>query len=455
LISCDLTSWLVALTGGTLLRDPDVDVLESASYAWVCVVAMLGQLIVGGARQLYTGRHSVGSPDDTANVALSFSVAGLAAFVVGVLDATTPWSIPLIAMPIAVVLAVAARLTYRLHRDRGLTTYATDAERRVVIFGADDAGRQILASLMADPDGRYQPVALLDDNPGLVNRRLRGVPVRGTAQDAVTVARAEGADLLVVAGRRLDAPVTQRITEAAARANLEVRVVPPLTELLFDDPEGHRTMRVPAQRKAEFVRVVPQGRGKRVLDIGLCLLALPLILPLGLVITLLVALSSSDEIIYRAPRLGRNGRVFMMYKFSGMRQAAAGPPVTQARDPRITPLGRVLRASKLDELPQVINVLTGEMSIVGPRPEDPRYLSYYTDAQLRMLTVRPGMTSQAFLRFGHEQAYIARAAPADVESYYLTRLLPEKLAIELDYVRNWSVRRDLEIIVRTVKGLLT
>ena len=82
--------------------------------------------------------------------------------------------------------------------------------------------------------------------------------------------------------------------------------------------------------------MVPQGRGKRVLDVSLCLLALPLILPVGLVITLLVALSSSDEIIYRAPRLGRNGRVFTMYKFSGMRHAAAGPAVTQARDPRIT-----------------------------------------------------------------------------------------------------------------------
>ena len=368
-------------------------------------------------------------------------------------DATTPWSIPLIALPIAVVLAVGARLSYRLHQDRGPTIDATEAERRVVVFGADDAGRQVLASLRADPDGRYQPVALLDDNPGLVNRRLQGVPVRGTAQDAVTVARAEGADLLVVAGRRLDAPVTRRITEAAARANLEVRVVPPLTELLFDDPEGRRPIRVPAQRKAEFVRVVHQGHGKRVLDVSLCLLALPLILPVGLVITLLVALSSSDEIIYRAPRLGRNGRVFMMYKFSGMCQAGAGPAAAGPR-PRITALGGVLRASKLDELPQVINVLRGDMSIVGPRPEDPRYLSYYTDDQLRMLTVRPGMTSQAFLRFGHEQAYIARAAPDDVESYYLTRLLPEKLAIELDYVRNWSVRRDLGIILRTFKGLL-
>jgi lipopolysaccharide/colanic/teichoic acid biosynthesis glycosyltransferase len=454
LIGCDVTAWMAALAGGALLRDQDVDVLESAAFARVCMVAVLGQLVVGGARQLYSGRHSVGSPDDTANVALSFSLAGLAAFVVGVLDAATPWSIPLIALPIAVVLAAAARLSYRLHRDRGPTTGTTDAERRVVVFGADDAGRQVLASLKADPLGRYQPVALLDDNPGLVNRRLQGVPVRGTAEDAVTVARAEGADLLVVAGRRLDAPETRRITEAAARANLEVRVVPPLTELLYDDVDGHRPVRVPAQRKAEFVRVVPQGRGKRALDVGLCLLALPLILPLGLVIAVLVAFSSSDEIIYRAPRLGRNGRVFKMYKFSGMRHAAAGPPVTHARDPRITPLGRVLRASKLDELPQVINVLKGDMSIVGPRPEDPRYLSYYTDEQLRMLTVRPGMTSQAFLRFGHEQAYIARAAPDDVESYYLTRLLPEKLAIELDYVRNWSVRRDLEIILRTFKGLL-
>ena len=197
-----------------------------------------------------------------------------------------------------------------------------------------------------------------------------------------------------------------------------------------------------------------QTGAKRVLDVGLCLLALPVVVPLGLVIALTVALSGSDEIVYRARRMGRHGRAFAMYKFSGMAGAASGPRVTQDGDPRITWVGRFLRRSKLDELPQVLNVLKGDMSIVGPRPEDPYYLRHFTPEQRRVLLVRPGMTSLSFLRFGHEQSYIARVGPHDLEDYYVRQLLPEKLDIELQYVRNWSLGLDLRIIGRTFLGIV-
>jgi lipopolysaccharide/colanic/teichoic acid biosynthesis glycosyltransferase len=455
LVTCDVVAWLVACAAGAVLHGIDrFDVATLVPIGVVAAVACAAQLLVGGFRELYVGRYGVGSPDDTVNVAATFGLAGATAFTVGVLDAAAPWAVSLIALPIALVVAVGARLAYRLHRDGGYLPDAPDATvpaRRVVVYGANEAGRHVLAAMLADPARRYRPVALLDDNPGLVNRRVHGVPVRGRADDVATVAGIEEADLLIVAGHPADAAVTRRLTAAAGRIGMQVRVVPPLTELIV----GPGPQQQAAPRRGDAARAVARNRAKRLFDVTLCLLAMPVLVPLGFALTLLVALSSSDEVIYRARRTGRNGRPFTMYKFSGMAGAAAGPRVTHAGDTRITRVGRVLRATKLDELPQVLNVLKGDMSIVGPRPEDPRYLAHYTDDQLKILLVRPGMTSASFLRFGDEQSYLAEHAPTDVETYYLQELLPEKLTIEFDYVMDWSLRRDLRIIGRTFVGLLT
>jgi lipopolysaccharide/colanic/teichoic acid biosynthesis glycosyltransferase len=137
----------------------------------------------------------------------------------------------------------------------------------------------------------------------------------------------------------------------------------------------------------------------------------------------------------------------------------SGPRITRSGDDRITPVGRFLRASKLDELPQIVNVLCGDMSIVGPRPEDPEYVAGYSAEQRQVLSVRPGMTCLAFLRLGNDQTVIERAKPAgeqlfDVESYYLREILPEKLDIELSYVREWSLRGDLRILAHTFGELI-
>lgn len=196
------------------------------------------------------------------------------------------------------------------------------------------------------------------------------------------------------------------------------------------------------------------GVVKRALDLVLCLLAAPVTLPLGAAIAVAVRLTSPGPVFYRAHRVGRDMRPLTVLKFRTMVQGSAGPAVTRAGDPRITPLGRVLRASKLDELPQLINVLRGEMSLVGPRPEDPRYVATYDAEQRQVLSVRPGVTSLAFLRFGDEQAFIERAGPADTEAFYVDRVLPEKLRIELGYVQQWTLRGDLRILARTVGGLL-
>jgi lipopolysaccharide/colanic/teichoic acid biosynthesis glycosyltransferase len=194
---------------------------------------------------------------------------------------------------------------------------------------------------------------------------------------------------------------------------------------------------------------------KRLIDLTLCVVSLPVTAALGVVVAALVKATSPGPVLYRARRVGRHGRPIEVLKFRTMRVDCTGPSVTRSGDDRITPAGRFLRASKLDELPQIVNVLRGDMSIVGPRPEDPKYVAAYTDEQRQVLSVRPGITSLAFLRFGHEQEWIERARPVDAESFYVTEILPEKLAIELHYVREWSVRGDLRILARTLTSLIS
>jgi lipopolysaccharide/colanic/teichoic acid biosynthesis glycosyltransferase len=203
---------------------------------------------------------------------------------------------------------------------------------------------------------------------------------------------------------------------------------------------------------------------KRLLDVGLCIASLPVTLPVAAAIAAAVKLTSQGPVIYRANRVGRYGSPIVVLKFRTMRTENGGPRITRSGDDRITPVGRFLRASKLDELPQIVNVLRGDMSIVGPRPEDPEYVAAYSAEQRQVLSVRPGMTCLAFLRFGHEQTLIERAKierakaareePFDVEAFYVSEILPEKLDIELSYVREWSLRGDLRIIAHTLGELI-
>jgi lipopolysaccharide/colanic/teichoic acid biosynthesis glycosyltransferase len=125
--------------------------------------------------------------------------------------------------------------------------------------------------------------------------------------------------------------------------------------------------------------------------------------------------------------------------------------ITVRNDPRVTPVGRVLRATKLDELPQLVNVLRGEMSLVGPRPESPRYVAHYTSHQRAVLAVRPGITGPAQIVYCHEERLLGGRDP---ELQYLTVVMPAKLALDLDYVRHHSLRRDVGIVVRTLFALI-
>ena len=191
---------------------------------------------------------------------------------------------------------------------------------------------------------------------------------------------------------------------------------------------------------------------KRSFDFLSALIGLIVLSPLFLITSLIIKLTSAGSIFHRGKRVGLNGRLFALYKFRTMVANAAnmGPAITAKGDARITPFGRILRLTKIDELPQLINVLKGDMSLVGPRPEDLRYVVQYTPREREILNVRPGITSAASLVYRNEEEVLAGP---DWETTYRTKVLPTKLSIDLDYLSKRTFLSDLLLIFRTILSL--
>lgn len=194
---------------------------------------------------------------------------------------------------------------------------------------------------------------------------------------------------------------------------------------------------------------------KRVLDLGLTLPALIALSPLLLLLGLLIRVASGTPVFFRQERVGRDGRLFVLLKFRTMEAGPpTGLPITGAGDRRVTGIGRLLRRAKLDELPQLLNVLRGEMSLVGPRPEVERYVMGYTPEQRRVLTALPGLTDPASIVYRDEEALLGSVPEVGREDFYVRQLLPRKLALSLDYIPRATVASDLRILLKTGCALL-
>jgi len=193
---------------------------------------------------------------------------------------------------------------------------------------------------------------------------------------------------------------------------------------------------------------------KRAFDIVVALVGLVFFSPLMLIVAVFIKLASPGPVFYRAPRVGKGGRAFRMYKFRTMVVGAdkIGPALTVDKDPRITRIGARLRRSRLDEIPQLINVLRGEMSMVGPRPEAPCYVEKYSPEQRKALMVKPGMTGPAQIAFRHEEEVLSNAET--LEDEYMNVILPPKLAMDLQYIEQQSLSLDLKILFQTAWVLL-
>jgi lipopolysaccharide/colanic/teichoic acid biosynthesis glycosyltransferase len=191
----------------------------------------------------------------------------------------------------------------------------------------------------------------------------------------------------------------------------------------------------------------------RPLEVGIAAVALIVAAPVLLLLAVAIAVTSPGPVIFRQERLGRNGRPFILYKLRTMRTSLSGPQVTARDDSRITPLGRLVRLTKLDEVLALWNVVRGDMSLVGPRPEVPRYVDLANPAWKKVLRARPGMTDPVTLRLRNEEALLS-AIQGDREKFYLDTLQPYKVQGYLEYLERRDWKSDVVVIWHTLVAVL-
>ena len=192
---------------------------------------------------------------------------------------------------------------------------------------------------------------------------------------------------------------------------------------------------------------------KRIFDITLSLLGLILLLPFMLIIAILIKIDSKGSVFFKQVRVTKNGREFKIFKYRTMRVGSDKySQITVGKDDRITKIGLFLRKYKLDEIPQLINVFIGDMSLVGPRPEVPKYVALYTEEQREILKVRAGITDYASIEFSNENDILSDEA--DPEKAYIEKIMPRKIELNKKYLSEISVITDIKIILLTIKKIL-
>ena len=193
---------------------------------------------------------------------------------------------------------------------------------------------------------------------------------------------------------------------------------------------------------------------KRTFDFILSLIGLIILSPIFLIISLLIALSSKGGVFYKQTRVGKDNIDFKVYKFRSMIVDADKKGLLSigkdGRDPRVTKIGYILRKNKLDELPQLINVLKGDMSLVGPRPEVRKYVDLYDNKQKEILKVRPGITDIASITYRNENDLLSQNP--NPEDYYIHEIMPKKISLSLEYVKTRTLIKDIKLIFKTILG---
>lgn len=221
--------------------------------------------------------------------------------------------------------------------------------------------------------------------------------------------------------------------------------------------KGEKTMQKndrPMDIADVLARRKPQLIAKRAMDIVLSACALAILWPLLLLIALAIWIDDPGPVFYRQVRVGRNGKTFRIFKFRSMVMDAdkKGLAITVGRDSRITRVGAVLRKTKLDELAQLLNVLFGQMSFVGPRPEVPKYVELYTPYQRQVLLVRPGITDYASIAYHNENDLLAGAP--NPEAMYIEQIMPDKIELNMKYLREISPLADIRLILKTIVAVI-
>jgi lipopolysaccharide/colanic/teichoic acid biosynthesis glycosyltransferase len=322
--------------------------------------------------------------------------------------------------------------------------------RRVLVVGTGEVAQHLIDSL---PEGRrgFEVVGTVDDQRLPSGAEAHGAAQLGDITELGELVSRHSADLVVFCFVGSPDRDLQDAVNASRAAGAQVAVV----SRLFEGLQGSLSL-----RRLEGLPVLVAGStrpsrsteiAQRVTDIVLSSTMLLLTAPLWAALAVAIKLESKGPVLYRAKRIGRDEQPFPMLKFRKMYDGAQGPALTMGQDDRFTRMGRFLAHSKLDELPQLWNVLKGDMSFVGPRPEDARYVQAHHEAYRRVLAVRPGITGLSQIRYRNEFEHLVGD---DFEAFYLNTLLPTKLAIDQYYVDHQSWVLDMKCILWTGVALL-
>jgi Undecaprenyl-phosphate glucose phosphotransferase len=314
--------------------------------------------------------------------------------------------------------------------------------KRILIAGSGELGRLVADRILEHRELGYQIVGFVDDKAAGDHLGYRGLPLLGTIDEASEISAREGIAHLYVALPPEQHVRMLELIESTSRECVDVKVVPDLLQVIalrarLEDLDGIPVININDVPLQGFNTIVKRALDIVISAIGLVLLALPLAL-----VALLVRLSSRGPIFYHQERMGLDGKPFTIVKFRSMYDNAeqeTGPVWTKPDDPRVTPLGRFIRRSNLDELPQLWNVLRGDMSIVGPRPERPHFVEQFKHKIPQYMLrhkVKAGLTGWA-----------------QVNGWRGNTALEKRIEYDLYYIENWSVRLDLKIMWLTlIKG---
>jgi Undecaprenyl-phosphate glucose phosphotransferase len=311
--------------------------------------------------------------------------------------------------------------------------------KRILIAGSGELGRLVADKILEHRELGYQIVGFVDDKASGDHLGYRGLPLLGTIEEAADISAREGIDHLYVALPPEQHVQMLQLIESTSRECVDVKVVPDLLQVIalrarLEDLDGVPVININDVPLQGFNSIV-----KRAIDIAISAAALTVLAIPFWLIAALVKLTSRGDVFYRQERMGLDGKPFMIYKFRSMyddAEADTGPVFASEQDPRRTPVGRLLRRSNIDELPQLWNVLKGDMSIVGPRPERPLFVAQFKDKIPQYMLrhkVKAGITGWA-----------------QVNGWRGNTSIEKRIEYDLYYIENWSVRLDLKIMWLTL-----
>ncbi len=320
------------------------------------------------------------------------------------------------------------------------------ATHKILIIGANAAGEKLLREINSFPQLGYSVCGFIDDDGKKTGTQCGGYPVLGTYSDIEEVVKKQKIEGVIIGNVTTSPTEISKILDYCGDLRITIYMVPSLMDVITGHLKTHQIFGVPLMVLLQDHIPGWEAQVKRIMDVAVSLCVLVLGAPLCLLLIVIIRKTSSGPAIYPQVRVGRNGRHYTMYKFRSMYEDAeqkTGPQWATDNDPRITPVGRFIRKTRLDEIPQFYNVLRGEMSLVGPRPERPHFVEQLKKEipwYVRRIKMKPGITGWAQVKHKYD------ASIEDVK---------QKVMFDLYYFENMSLSLDLKILLRTFLVVLT